>query len=581
MEMEVQSDSASTLAEQHGPPNKEKGEGVLRRIWRYKFHYIVVLPAMLLLLYYKVLPFLTGARVPFIQYSPFKGIMESPWVGWDNFRTLFQQPAFRRVLANTVTLKMSYMLVCSVLAIILALALSGIVSRRLKYGFATLFLLPYFIPSAVAAYIVQHILSLESLAKLGISVSPLLDESLFPFVLVLAEAVKTCGIPALLALAVMEAKAAAAPLPGTGSGMLQPRLVSAVRIALAFILLQLSSLLATDFELLHSLQSPPVLRTAETLATYQYRTGLLSMQFSLSAAAWLLQFVLQLVFTFAAYLLVRKLFKGDLFPGLKDKPGSSPSGRKSSIAGLLAASLYASLLAALLYGLFIYPFTVKSAFGLSVWDIAAETNMLGYAVLYLACTVIFMLLTLALAYPLTVKDLPGRRGYKALLLAVMVMGTGAIHEYLFFRNQGMFDTIYPAAISGLYSIASVFVLKSIFNSRFSGLKDQAAAAGNGEMRSFFCLFIPKVWKPLIGLGVLQFAVLWGSYYPSLLYINNPNLAPPVMAFRSAATGAAAEAMNGDPVILQVAAIVSLLPVILLLVFRPLLTPEVMISQLRK
>lgn len=565
-----------------------QAQSIMRRIWRYRFHYIIAFPGLLLIFIFKIVPFLSALRLPFIHYNLFRGLADSPWAGWDNFRTLFSNPAFRTVFANTLALKLTYMLVCGILAVALALALGGIVSRWLRYGLATLFLIPYFIPSAVAAYLVQHAFSAGNMARLGISASPLLDKSLFPLLLVMMEAVKTCGIPALLALAAMEAKSAVS-MPG--ADMVHHRLIPAARVAVAFVLLQLSTLLATDFELLHSLLNPLVMETGDTLATFQYRTSMLQANYSPSSALWLLQFALQFMFTVAAYLLVRRFFKEDLFTGLKEKQDMLPPGGKTNIAGLLVALLYAVFLLGALYGLFIYPFTVTSSANLSVWDITGKLLMLQYGLIYWVVVNICLLITVTLAYPLTVKDLPGRGLYKGLLLMVMVMGTGVVHEYLFFKNAGMVNTIFPAAISGFFSISSIFVLKSIFNSRFSKLKDEAAAAGKGELHSFFCLFIPKLWKPLIGLGAVHFAVLWGSYYPSLLYINNPNLMPPLLRFRTAAmavktdviaVGSAAQALNGDTVILlQAGAVIALLPVVLLLVFRRFLTPEVLISQLRK
>jgi putative aldouronate transport system permease protein len=131
----------------------------------------------------------------------------------------------------------------------------------------------------------------------------------------------------------------------------------------------------------------------------------------------------------------------------------------------------------------------------------------------------------------------------------------------------------------MFSILHVFVLKSIFNSKYGELKEKAAAEGRGELHSLIFLYIPKVWKPLLALGILQFVTLWNSYYSAMVYINDMSQAPPVLKFNLLLNSG--EISYGDPLILQYAALISAPSVILLLVFRRLLTSEVFTSQLRK
>lgn len=551
-------------------------KSILRRIWRYKFHYIVVLPAMALILFFKVLPFLLGLRIPFTNYSIFKGIWSSPWVGLDHFRRLLYDPVLRTVLANTLILKLSYIAVCFLLSVILALALSSIRSRLVRNMFSTLFLVPYFIPSAVIAYIMKRLF--------------LAGEDWFRVLAVMAEALKTCGIPMLLALAAIRASGAAAiasagaSAPELKADILRHRLIPAARAALAFVLLQTSTLLSTDFELVHSLQNPTNLRVSETLDTFQYRTGFLMMNLSQSSALGLMQYAVQLLLTFAAYLLARSFFRRDLFTGVQEKDVPFlPGSRKSGTVGWLAAALFGVLILSGLFYLFIYPFTAGSSQGLGVRDILSPGSMLLYGLLYFAAAIGFVLITITLAYPLTVMDLPGRRLYKGFLLMLTALGAGKIHEYLFVRTAGMAGTIFPPVFLGLFSFAAIFVLKGIFNSRYAGLKAEAVKAGKGELNLFFMLFIPKLWKPIVGLGILQFTALWNSYHTSLLYMSKPqNMSPAMLFWQSAfrTTARQAESLS-DPVILQTAAVVSIVPVVLFLAFRPFLTSETLISQLRK
>ena len=126
------------------------------------------------------------------------------------------------------------------------------------------------------------------------------------------------------------------------------------------------------------------------------------------------------------------------------------------------------------------------------------------------------------------------------------------------------------------------MLKSWFNSRYGSLKEELSAAGQGEGWLFVSLFVPKVWKPLLAIGILQFVALWGSYYASLIYINTPDRFSPLLRFMQLAVGSqASDIAPGDPVIMRFAALIALPPIILLLVFRKWLTAETLLSQIRK
>jgi hypothetical protein len=71
--------------------------------------------------------------------------------------------------------------------------------------------------------------------------------------------------------------------------------------------------------------------------------------------------------------------------------------------------------------------------------------------------------------------------------------------------------------------------------------------------------------------------MWNSYSTSLIYVARKEIAPPRVLFRSMIfTG-----NFGDPVLLQLGAIICLPSLLLLALFRKLLTSEVILSQIRK
>jgi putative aldouronate transport system permease protein len=87
-------------------------------------------PAALLLLVFHYLPTI-GNVIAFQDYNPFEGdnpveaFFFSEWVGFDNFETLFDDPAFWDAVRNTLAITLFQLIFFFPLPILLALLLSG------------------------------------------------------------------------------------------------------------------------------------------------------------------------------------------------------------------------------------------------------------------------------------------------------------------------------------------------------------------------------------------------------------------------------------------------------------------------
>jgi len=553
---------------------------LLSRVWKYRLHYILVIPALIMIGIFKIVPLINDIKIAFSEFSVFKGVWESPWVGFENFRVLFEEPGFQNALTNTLAIKLMYTITCGVVALLVALALNGIQSGKLRSIFATLFLIPYFIPSLIFAYIVMVIVSPSTPNLFPVHTLILSDSDLFRPLIVSVEIVKTCGIPILMALAAISYKQVSLEQNGgLEVDYWRGKFIPAVRAVIAFMILQLPTWLSTDFELIHQLVNPLVYDVGDTLNTYQYRTGFMNLNLQLAGASWLFQFVVQLLFTWIAYLVIRRFFLKDLF-GVQSgkskwitKSGGNPS------PSIVVVLLYSLIVLLPLYVLFVHPYTMEGTSDLRLFDVISARNFLVYICIYIFAIMMGLLFTLTLAYPLTVKDLPGRGLYKGLLLLVMGIGSVSFSQYLLVRELNMINTVPSLVLFGFYSIAGVFVIKSIFNRKFGLLMEQARSERRGEGNLFFTLFIPKVWKPLLALGILQFVTLWNSYYSAILYLNNREIAPPLMQLLTFVNQSPER--FSDPVFMMIAALISIPPIVLLLIFRRWLTSEVLLNQFNK
>ncbi|CAM4461654.1 ABC-type polysaccharide transport system permease subunit [Paenibacillus endophyticus] len=573
-------EQASTNIQKNETKPQSNKASIPQLIWKYKLHYVIVLPAMLLIAIFKIIPFVYGVILSMVDYKVFQGLFESDWVGLNHYFDLFGNPDFRSVVLNTIVIKTSYIWLSGAASFILALALSSLKSKQLRGIFATMFLIPYFIPSVVFAYIVIYMLSPTSSPFFTLEAFVAADTEWIRVIIIVAESVKTCGIPIVIALAAIASKhASSSHLPKVHSNSyVQLNVLPALRAVSAFMLLQLSTIFTLDHEFITNIVSPLTRSTGATLDIYNQQMGIMSMEASHTTAAWFIQFIIQLVFTLAAYRVVKGRFLNELFQTTMNRTEIAANSSQRNVVGIVLAGFYSVLVVLVLYMLVIYPFTGSGNPDQSLKGIVTLWNVIVYLAVDIAAVIVFLLMTVTLAFPLTVKRLPGRSVYKLFLLIVMVMASGMVNELLYIRNLGMLGTIFPQLFLGFFNLAAVFVLKSMFNARHSELKDLAESNGKGELHAFFTLFIPKVWKPLLALGVLQFVALWNGYYPSYLYITEPEKQSPIAQFQQLTfSGGEVSAMQ----VMQLGAWLSLPSILLFFLFRRWLTSEVLTSQMRK
>lgn len=132
------------------PPTK--WQQLKRRILREKMMYVFILPGVIYFLTFIYLP-LIGNVIAFQDWSPFrasqfgpiKGFFSGPWVGLENFRTMFTDPQFKTAFINTIQIEALQLLFAFPAPLLLALLLNSMVSDKLKRTMQTIVYLPHFL----------------------------------------------------------------------------------------------------------------------------------------------------------------------------------------------------------------------------------------------------------------------------------------------------------------------------------------------------------------------------------------------------------------------------------------------------
>ncbi|WP_241680909.1 carbohydrate ABC transporter permease [Pseudactinotalea suaedae] len=157
-------------------------------------------------------------------------------------------------------------------------------------------------------------------------------------------------------------------------------------------------------------------------------------------------------------------------------------------------------------------------------------NSIFYAVVG---TLISVTLTVAIAYPLSRKDLFGRNVITMLIVFTMLFSGGLIPTYLVVQSLGMLDTRWALLIPQAIGVWQVIIARSFFRTSIPDeLTEAAQLDGARDLRVLWSIVLP-LSKPLLAVIALMYAIYqWNSYFDALLYIRDSDLQPLQIVLRN-------------------------------------------------
>lgn len=141
-------------------------------------------------------------------------------------------------------------------------------------------------------------------------------------------------------------------------------------------------------------------------------------------------------------------------------------------------------------------------------------------------TVISVTVTIAAAYSLSRKDMPGRGLFMGLITFTMFFSGGLIPTYLIVQNLHLYNTRAILLLISAVSAYNLIIARSFMVSNIpEELHEAANLDGCDEFKFFFQVAIP-ISKPLLSVLILLYAVSqWNSYFNALVYIKDRSLYP--------------------------------------------------------
>ncbi|MBM7650821.1 putative aldouronate transport system permease protein [Neobacillus cucumis] len=284
--------------------------------------YLLVLPALILLIVFKYVP-MYGAIIAFKDFNPLQGIMGSPWIGWKNFEKFMSTPDFMDLLKNTLKLSAFGLIFGFPVPIILALMIHRIKRVSIKKNIQLVLYAPNFISVVVVVGIVFIFLSPVGPVNRfitflgGDSISFMTEPSYFRSIYIISDIWQFAGWASIVYLAALSNVSQdlidAAKIDGANI-LKQIRHIDLPTIKPIMVIqfiLAAGNIMSLGFEKAYLLQTSMNLPTSEILPTYVYKIGLQMGDYGYSTAIGLFNAVINVILLISVNQIVKRLNEGE------------------------------------------------------------------------------------------------------------------------------------------------------------------------------------------------------------------------------------------------------------------------------
>jgi len=288
----------------------------------------MLIPGLLVLVLFKIAPLL-GLAISFENYSSFKGIFGSEFVGLENFKTILTDPYTWIVAKNTILLAFWTLVVSFPIPIVFALILEEVCFSKFKKFVQSVSFFPYFISVAVAVSILSSFVSPSDgivniiLVKLGFgSINFMAEAAWFRPLYVLLHVWQNFGYSAIVYIAAIRGidptfyEASQMDGANRWQKMKFITLPCLIPMMITMFIINLGSILSVDINKVLLMQNPSTYSTSDVLQTYVYRMAFGSTgfpQYSLGTALSLIQSVIAFILVIATNAFSKKVSENGAF----------------------------------------------------------------------------------------------------------------------------------------------------------------------------------------------------------------------------------------------------------------------------
>lgn len=176
------------------------------------------------------------------------------------------------------------------------------------------------------------------------------------------------------------------------------------------------------------------------------------------------------------------------------------------------------------------------------FDITAYKQILDYQLIHtgyqvtsfitIVGTLLSVFLLVISAYPLSKKDLKGRRLILGMIMFTMFFNGGMIPNYLLIRDLQLTNTVWSLILPSCISAFNLILMKNfIYTSVPDSLEEAAKIDGANDLVILWRIILPLLTPAIATMVVFCAVGYWNNYFTAMIYVSDRKLWPLTLVLR--------------------------------------------------
>ena len=160
-------------------------------------------------------------------------------------------------------------------------------------------------------------------------------------------------------------------------------------------------------------------------------------------------------------------------------------------------------------------------------------NSFKYTIIGTVFSVVVLYLS---AYPLSVRDLPGRKFFSIFFIITMYFGGGMVPTYLVVKETGLINNMWAIIVRNFFE-----------NSSPKEMTEAAQIDGASKWTTFIQIVVPLSRSIMAVMVVFSMVAYWNDWFTSMIYLPSPDKAPLPLVLRNILIKSSASASQASTI----------------------------------
>lgn len=172
-------------------------------------------------------------------------------------------------------------------------------------------------------------------------------------------------------------------------------------------------------------------------------------------------------------------------------------------------------------------------------------NSIKYTVVGTIFSVVMVYLT---AYPLSIRDLPGRKFLSIFFIITMYFGGGLIPTYLVVKSTGLMDSMWALFLPGGVAVGNMIIVRNFFEHSIPReMLEAAEIDGASKWTVFMKIVVPLSRSIMAVMVVFSMVAYWNDWFTALIYLPGQEKAPLPLVLRNILIKSSASASQASTI----------------------------------